>query len=151
MCFEIDYPAALLGDNQSSIAVAYSPSSTRYARHIDLRAKFVLWRACLIKMCDYTLAYIRTHSNIADQYTKIVDPVLFRRLRDWMANGLDGQWDGEVVEALEKLFQQCKMREMVERKATQREQLKDKQASSKREGTLRELIKNKRRKVTSKI
>jgi hypothetical protein len=38
-----------------------------------------------------------------------------------MANGLDDQWDGEVVEALEKLFQQCKMREMAARKATQRE------------------------------
>ena len=58
----------------------------------------------------------------------------------------------QVVETLEKLFQQCKMREMAERKATQREQLKDKQASSKREQPLQqELIKIKRRKVTSKI
>jgi hypothetical protein len=103
---------------------------------------------------DYTPAYIRTHSNIADQFTKIVDPVSFRRLRDWMANGLDDQWDGEVVETLEKLFQQCKckMREMAARKATQREQLKDKQASSKREQPLQqELIKTKRRKFTSNI
>jgi hypothetical protein len=71
-----------------------------------------------------------------------------------MANGLDGQWDGEVVETLENLFQQCKMREMAERKATQREQLKDKQTSSKREkeGPLQqELIKIKRRKANSKI
>jgi hypothetical protein len=97
-------------------------------------------------------AYIRTHSNIADQFTKIVDPVSFRRFRDWMANGLDDQWDGEVVETLEKLFQQCKMREMAARKATQRKQLKDTQASSKREQPLQqELIKIKRRKVTSKI
>jgi hypothetical protein len=103
MRFEIDFPAALLGDNQSPIAVAYSPSSTRYARHIDLWAKFV---ARMPKMRDYTLAYIRTHSNIADQFTKIVDPVSFRRFRDWMANGLDDQWGGEVVETLEKLFQQ---------------------------------------------
>jgi hypothetical protein len=56
------------------------------------------------------------------------------------------------VETLEKLFQQCKMREMAARKATQREQLKDKQASSKREQPLQqELIKTKRRKATSKI
>jgi hypothetical protein len=71
-----------------------------------------------------------------------------------MANGLDDQWDGEVVETLEKLCQQCKMREMAARKATQREQLKDKQAISKREQPLQlqqELIKIKRRKVTSKI
>jgi hypothetical protein len=75
----------------------------------------------MLKMRDYTPAYIRTHSNTADQFTKIiVDPVSFRQLRDWMANGLDNQWDGEVVETLEKLFQQCKMREMAERKATQR-------------------------------
>jgi hypothetical protein len=69
-------------------AVGYSPSSTRYARHIDLRAKFV---ARMLKMRDYTPAYICTHSNIADQFTKIVDPVSFRRFRDWMANGLDDQ------------------------------------------------------------
>jgi hypothetical protein len=69
-----------------------------------------------------------------------------------MANGLDDQWDGEVVETLENLFQQCKMREVAERKATQREQLKNKQASSMREGSLQqELIKIKRRKATSKI
>jgi hypothetical protein len=49
-------------------------SSTRYAQHIDLREKFV---ARMLKMRDYTLAYIRTHSNIADQFTKIVDPVSF--------------------------------------------------------------------------
>jgi hypothetical protein len=151
MRFEIDYPAALLGDNQSSIAVADPPSSTRYAyaRHIDLRAKFV---ARMLKMRDYTLAYIRTHSNTADQFTKTVDPVSFRRFRDWMANGLDDQWDGEVVETLETKNQQCKMREMAERNATQREQLKDKQASSKREGPLQqELIKIKQRKVTSEL
>ena len=71
MRFEIDFPAALLGDNQSSIAVACFPSSTRYARHIDLRAKFV---ARMLKTRDNTLAYIRTHSNISDQFTKIVDP-----------------------------------------------------------------------------
>jgi hypothetical protein len=34
MRFEIDFPAALLGDNQSSIAVACSPSSTR-PRHLN--------------------------------------------------------------------------------------------------------------------
>jgi hypothetical protein len=67
MRFEIDFPAALLGDNQSSIAVAYSPSSTRYARHIDPRATFV---ARMLKMRAYTPAYIRTHSNLADQLTK---------------------------------------------------------------------------------
>jgi hypothetical protein len=58
----------------------------------------------MLKMRDYTLAYIRTHSIIADQFTKIVDPVSFRRFREWMANGLDDQWDGEVVEALEIFF-----------------------------------------------
>jgi hypothetical protein len=41
------------------------------------------------------------------------------------------------------------MREMAERKATQREQLKNKQASSKRKEPLQELIKIKRRKATS--
>jgi hypothetical protein len=52
----------------------------------------------MLKMrgCYYTpLAYIRTHSNIADQFTKTVDPVSFRGFRDRMANGLDDQWDGE--------------------------------------------------------
>jgi hypothetical protein len=45
-----------------------------------------------------------------------------------MSNGLDDQWDGEVVETLENLFQLCKMREMADRKATQCKQLKDTQA-----------------------
>jgi hypothetical protein len=116
MRFEIDFPAVLLGDNQSSIAVAYSPSSTRYARHIDLCGQS-LWRACSMpKVRDYTRAYIRTHSNMhhraASGFPKTADPVSFRGLRDWMANGLDGQWGGEVVETLENLFQQYKMREM---------------------------------------
>jgi hypothetical protein len=57
-----------------------------------------------------------------------------------------------VAETLANVFQQCKRRELAERKATQREQLKDKQASSKREQPLQqELIKTKRRKATSKI
>jgi hypothetical protein len=63
----------------------------------------------MLKMRDYTLAYIRTHSNIADQFTKIVDPVSFRRSRDWMANGLDDQKmgrrgsedTGEIVSAMQ--------------------------------------------------
>jgi hypothetical protein len=118
--FPMDFPAALLGDNTASISVAYSPSSTRYARHIDLRAKFV---ARMLKMRDYVLAYIRTHSNIADQFTKIVDPISHRRFRKWLANGLDDEWDGEVVETLENLFQLCKMREMAETKKEQRKQL----------------------------
>jgi hypothetical protein len=91
----------------------------------------------MLKMRDYALAYIRTHSNIADQFTKIVDPVSFRRFREWMANGIDDQWDGEVVSGdtgeIISAMQDARDREMATRKATQREQLKDKQASSKRE------------------
>jgi hypothetical protein len=100
--FPLDFPAGLLGDNQASIAVAYSPSSTRYARHIDLRAKFV---ARVLKRRDFVLGYIRTRSDIADQFTKIVDPISHRRFKDWMAGGLDEAWEGEVVETLENLFQ----------------------------------------------
>jgi hypothetical protein len=68
----MDFPAGLLGDNQASIAAANSPPSTGYARHIDLRAKFV---ARVLKKRDFVLGYIRTHSNIADQFTKIYDPI----------------------------------------------------------------------------
>ena len=155
--FPVDFPAALLGDNQSSIAVAYSPSSTRYARHIDLRAKFV---AKMLKMRDYVLAYIRSHSNIADQFTKIVDPVSHRRFRNWIANGLDDEWDGEVIETLETLFQQCKLREMAEKKSQQRKAIsegtltgsssKTAKKNSKKQPRAIQLIsvKKKRRKVT---
>jgi hypothetical protein len=59
----------------------------------------------VLKKRDFILGYIRTHSNIADQFTKIVDPISHRRFRDWMAGGLDDAWEGEVVETLENLFQ----------------------------------------------
>jgi hypothetical protein len=52
LSFPLDFHAGLLGDNQASMAVAYSPSSTRYARHIDLRAKFV---ARVLKKRDFIL------------------------------------------------------------------------------------------------
>ena len=144
--FPLDFPAGLLGDNQASIAVAYSPSSTRYARHIDLRAKFV---ARMLKKRDFILGYIRTHSNIADQFTKIVDPISHRRFRDWMAGGLDEAWEGEVVETLENLFQMCKMREMTERKEVQREQLKADCKKKPRATQLTKIKVNKKRKVTT--
>jgi hypothetical protein len=146
--FPLDFPAGLLGDNQASIAAAYSPSSTRsYARHIDLRAKFV---ARVLKKRDFILGYIRTHTNIADQFTKIVDQISHRRFRDWMAGGLDGGvWaEGEVVETLENVFQMSKMREMIERKEVQREQLK---ADCKKKPRATQLATkaNKKRKVTT--
>jgi hypothetical protein len=80
--------------------------------------------ARVLKKRDFILGYIRTRSNTADQFTKIVDPISHRRFKDWVAGGLDATWEGEIVEALEKLFQMCKMREMAERKEVQREQLK---------------------------
>jgi hypothetical protein len=66
-----------------------------------------------------------------------------------MAGGLDEAWEGEVVEALENLFQMCKMREMTERKEVQREQLK---ADCKKEPRATQLTKiqvNKKREVTT--
>jgi hypothetical protein len=101
----------------------------------------------MLEKSDYVLAYIRTQSNIADQFTKVVDPVSFRRFRDWIASGLDENWNGEIVETLENLFQLCKMREMEERKAEQREQLKT--DCKKQPRAELENRKKKRRKVTS--
>ena len=69
--FPIDYPAAILGDNTAAIQTHYSPGTTKYARHIDLRSKFV---ARMLKKRDYVIAYI-------------------------------------LVGTLERLFQECKMRE----------------------------------------
>ena len=106
--FRIDYPAALLGDNTAAIATAFS-HSTKYARHIDLKAKFVCRVA---KMKDIVIAYINTHSNVSDAFTKIVDPKSFARFMNWMANGLDDSFDKEIVTTLETLFQECRMRDM---------------------------------------
>ena len=102
----------------------------------------------MLKKRDFSLGYIRTHSNIADQFTKIVDPISHRRFRDWMAGGLDEAWEGEVVETLENLFQMCKMREMTERKEVQREQLKA-DCKKKPRATQLTIKANKRRKVTT--
>jgi hypothetical protein len=101
----------------------------------------------MLEKSDYVLAYIRTQSNIADQFTKVVDPVSFRWLRDWIASGLDENWNGEVVETLENLFQLRKMREMKERKAEQREQLKT--GCKKQPRAELDNRKKKRREVTS--
>ena len=57
------------------------------------------------------IAYINTHSNVSDAFTKILEPKAFTRFMLWMANGLDSTWNGEVVGTLERLFQECKMRE----------------------------------------
>ena len=106
--FPIDYPAAILGDNTAAIQTHYNPGTTKYARHIDLRSKFV---ARMLEKRDYVIAYINTHTNVSDAFTKILEPKAFTRFMLWMANGLDSTWDGEVVGTLERLFQECKMRE----------------------------------------
>jgi len=113
----------------------------------------------MLKMRDYVLAYIRSKSNIADQFTKIVDPISHRRFREWIANGLDDDWDGEVVETLQTLFQQCKLREMAEKKKTQRKAINDSSTkdsdskNSKKHPRAKQLISTiklkKRRKVNS--
>ena len=99
------------------------------------------------------MAYIRSKSNIADQFTKIVDPISHRRFRNWIANGLDDDWDGEVIETLKTLFQQCKLREMAEKKNEQRKVIKEgtaKESSNKKRPRAIQLIsvKKKLRKVT---
>jgi hypothetical protein len=105
----------------------------------------------MLKKRDFILGYmhIRTHSNIADQITKIVDPISHRRFRDWMAGGLDANWEGEVVETLENLFQMCKMREMTERKKVQREQLKTDSKKKPRATELKIKLNKKRNVATS--
>jgi len=65
----------------------------------------------MLEKRDYVIAYINTHSNVSDAFTKILEPKAFTRFMLWMANGLDSTWNGEVVGTLERLFQECKMRE----------------------------------------
>ena len=115
--FKIDYPAALVGDNTAAIATTYS-AGTKYARHIDLKSKFVCRVA---KKKDIVIAYINTHSNVSDHFTKIVDPKSFARFMNWMANGLDEKFDDEIVTTLETLFQECRMRDMAAEMKEKRE------------------------------
>jgi hypothetical protein len=117
--FPIDYPCAIVGDNTAAISVAHSPGTAKYARHIDLRSKFVCRVA---KKRDFVIAYINTHSNVSDAFTKIVEPKAFLRFMMWMANGLDDQFDGEIVATLEQLFQECKMRDMAARMKEKRDE-----------------------------
>jgi hypothetical protein len=39
----------------------------------------------------------------------------------WMANGLDDNFDNEIVATLEQLFQECRMRDMAAEKKEKRE------------------------------
>ena len=116
--FKIDYPCAIVGDNTSAITTVHSPGTTKYARHIDLRRKFVCGVA---KMRDFVIAYINTKSNVSDAFTKILEPKAFTKFMLWMANGLDDNFDNEIVAALEQLFQECRMRDMAAEKKEKRE------------------------------
>ena len=78
-----DDPTQLFVDNQSAIAVAYNPEHQGRVKHMLRRHFFV--RECVENM-QIVVPFVKTHDNIADFFTKALEPKQFFHLRDTIMN-----------------------------------------------------------------
>ena len=76
-------PMQLALDNQSAIAVAYNPEHHNRMKHVDRRHFFV--RECVENM-KLEVPFVRTDANLADFFTKPLDPSRFFALRNIIMN-----------------------------------------------------------------
>jgi hypothetical protein len=67
--FRVSYPIPILADNVAAILIAKSPTHTKYARHIELRAHYI---RSVLPFRDSILAYVKSMWNFADLNTKAV-------------------------------------------------------------------------------
>ena len=78
-----DKPVRLALDNQSAIAVAYNPEHHNRMKHVERRHFFV--RECVENM-RLEVPFVRTDDNLADFFTKPLDPSRFFTLRNIIMN-----------------------------------------------------------------
>ena len=78
-----DDPIRLALDNQSAIAVAYNPEHHSRMKHVDRRHFFV--RECVENM-QIEVPFVRTDFNLADFFTKPLEPSRFFSLRNIIMN-----------------------------------------------------------------
>ena len=76
-------PVQLSVDNQSAIAVAYNPEHHSRMKHVDRRHFFV--RECIERM-QIEVPFVRTDFNLADFFTKPLEPSRFFMLRNMIMN-----------------------------------------------------------------
>lgn len=74
-------PTPLLCDNQSSITLARDPSFHARVKHINVKYHYI--REC-IELGELYIHWVNTKDNIADAFTKALDPKAFFRLRTFM-------------------------------------------------------------------
>ena len=78
-----DKPVQLALDNQSAIAVSYNPEHHNRMKHVERRHFFV--RECVENM-RLEVPFVRTDANIADFFTKPLEPSRFFTLRNIIMN-----------------------------------------------------------------
>ena len=76
-------PMKLFVDNQSAIAVSYNPEHQGRVKHMERRHFFV--RECVENM-QLVVPFVNTHDNIADFFTKPLEPKQFFHWRDTIMN-----------------------------------------------------------------
>ena len=76
-------PTQLFVDNQSAIAVSYNPEHQGRVKHMMRRHFFV--RECVENM-QIVVPFVKTHDNIADFFTKVLEPKQFFHLRNTIMN-----------------------------------------------------------------
>jgi hypothetical protein len=69
----------LLCDNESAIRMADNPIEHNRTKHIDIRYHFLRDHQ---QKVDIKIAYVSTHNQLADIFTKPLDEKTFRKLRN---------------------------------------------------------------------
>jgi hypothetical protein len=68
----------LLCDNESAIRMANNPIEHSRTKHIDIRYHFLRDHQ---QKGDIEIAYVSTHNQLADIFTKLLDEKTFTKLR----------------------------------------------------------------------
>ena len=83
MGIEISRPIILKEDNKTCIDFSKNPGDHKRSKHIDCRYHFVRER---VAAGDILLEWISTTKQVADIFTKALDPAPFLALREFLVN-----------------------------------------------------------------
>ena len=76
-------PTTLAVDNTAARDLAYNPEHHKRVKHIERRHFFVRE---LVERNELRVPYVNTVDNIADFFTKPLEPRMFRAMRDEIMN-----------------------------------------------------------------
>ena len=107
--FRIKDKVLILGDNRACMHIAKNPVHTNFAKHIDIRLRFV--RQILSKgESIYAARWLQTDDNVGDACTKCLARVKFTRFRDLMLGHTDiyeeikGDVYGDLLATISKII-----------------------------------------------